>query len=239
MRGGRLSFLLFALLSASVVAQTAGRLVPQSTKDVTLAEEEKKAAFAREQELEITPLASRTEDALLMAGGELHTDRTKLADTEGQQRKWRTAESAAGRLIKKAQQARSHAALKVSEDEETLKRATQLVNSARKQDDLEIRDRAKSEMEEGRGVAMQRPSGVLLADSKKLNSQSNMVLHNSKSTQAKALAALDLKMAQQLADRASSGMVAAKSYFTDAIKQRKQATAAAEAAATDTVNAEV
>jgi len=65
---------------------------------------------------------------------------------------------------------------------------------ARKQDDLEIRDRAKSEMEEGRGVAMQRPSGVLLSDSKKLNSQSNMVLHNSKSTQAKALAALDLKM---------------------------------------------
>ena len=123
------------------------------------------------------------------------------------------------------------------QDEETLKRATHLVDQARSQDDQEISHRARSEMDEGRGVAMQRPSGVLLADSKKLNTQSNLVLKHSKSTQAKALAALDLKMAQKLADRASSGMVAAKGYFTDAIHDRKEATAAAEQAATDTVNA--
>jgi hypothetical protein len=154
-----------------------------------------------------------------------------------QQQKWRSAAAATQRLTRKAQQARADAALKVSRDEETLKRATALVDKARREDDLEIRHRALSEMDEGRGVAMQRPSGVLLADSKKLNEQSNMVLSHSKSTQAKALAALDLKMAQQLADRASSGMVAAKGYFSAAIHERKEATAAAEAAATDTVNA--
>ena len=236
MRQGRLAMLLIAVvLVATATAQQPA--VPESTKAATLAEEEKKAAFAQEQELQLAPVASRTEDALLMAGGELHTDRTKLSDTIAQQQKWRSAASATQRLIQKAQKARAKAALKVSEDEETLKRATELVNNARKEDDLEVRDRAKSEMDEGRGVAMQRPSGVLLADSKKLNTQSNMVLRHSKSTQAKALAALDLKMAQQLADRASSGMVAAKGYFTEAIHKRKEATSAAEAAATDTVNA--
>lgn len=81
----------------------------------TLAEEEKKAAFARELELKLTPAASRTEDALLMAGGELHTDETKLADTTAQQQKWRSAAAATQRLIKKAQKARAKAALKVSE----------------------------------------------------------------------------------------------------------------------------
>ena len=239
-----LAALLVAVVATSVEAQIAAdpapvnaALVPASTKAVTLAEEEKKAAFAREQQLKLTPLASRTEDALLMAGGELHTDRTKLGDAEARQQNWRSAEAATERLIKKAQQARANAALTVSNDEDTLKRAPQLVNEARQQDDLEISHRARSEMEEGRGIAMQRPSGVLLADSKKLNAQSNMVLEHSKSTQAKALAALDLKMAQQLADRASSGMVAAKSYFTKAIQERKEATAAAEAAAADTVNA--
>jgi hypothetical protein len=140
-----------------------------------------------------------------MAGGELHTDRTKLGDAEARQQNWRSAEAATERLTKKAQQARANAALTVSNDEDTLKRATQLVNEARQQDDLEISHRARSEMEEGRGIAMQRPSGVLLADSKKLNAQSNMVLEHSKSTQAKALAALDLKMAQQLADRGPVG----------------------------------
>ena len=247
-RGALAGAVLVTALLASAGAQAptgpgagarAGRArdVPASTKAATLAEEEKKAAFAQALELKLTPLASRTEDALLMAGGELHTYRTKLADTVAQQQKWRSAAAATQRLTRKAQQARADAALKVSRDEETLKRATALVDKARREDDLEIRHRALSEMDEGRGVAMQRPSGVLLADSKKLNEQSNMVLSHSKSTQAKALAALDLKMAQQLADRASSGMVAAKGYFSAAIHERKEATAAAEAAATDTVNA--
>jgi hypothetical protein len=80
-----------------------------------LAEEEKKAAFARELELKLTPVASRTEDALLMAGGELHTYKTKLADTSAQQQKWRSAAEATQRLIQKAQKARAHAALRVSE----------------------------------------------------------------------------------------------------------------------------
>jgi len=50
-----------------------------------------------------------------MAGGELHTDRTKLTDTEAQQNKWRSAELDAGRLIQQAHKARAHAALLVSE----------------------------------------------------------------------------------------------------------------------------
>jgi hypothetical protein len=222
---------------AGLAGRPADGDVPASTKAATLAEEEKKVAFAQAQELKLTPLASRTEDALLMAGGELHTDRTRLADAMEQQQEWRSAAAATQRLMRKAQKERADAALKVSHDEDTLKRATELVDQARKEDNLEIRHRARSELDQGRGVAMQRPAGVLLADSKKLNEQSNMVLSHSKSTQAKALAALDLKMAQQLADRASSGMVAAKGYFTDAIHQRKEATVAAEAAATDTVNA--
>ena len=50
-----------------------------------------------------------------MAGGELHTDETKLADATAQQHKWRSAAAATQRLIAKAQQARAQAALKVSE----------------------------------------------------------------------------------------------------------------------------
>ena len=239
-RGSWIAALLAAALLAATAAQEATaavREVPASTKAVTLAEEEKKVAFAREQELKLEPIASRTEDALLVAGGELHTDRTRLADTISQRQKWRAASAATQRLISKAQKERAHAALEVSDDEATLRRATQLVEAARRENELEVKHRARSEMDEGRGIAMQRPSGVLLADSKTLNSQSNMVLQHSKSTQAKALAALDLKMAQQLADRASSGMVAAKGYFTEAIGERKKATAAAEKAAADTVDA--
>ena len=53
--------------------------------------------------------------------------------------------------------------------------------------------------------------------------QSNLVLDQSHSAQAKALAALDLKLAQSLAARASKGMAEARSNFALAIADRKKA----------------
>ena len=53
--------------------------------------------------------------------------------------------------------------------------------------------------------------------------QSNLVLDQSHSAQAKALAALDLKLAQSLPARASRGMAQARSNFALAIADRKKA----------------
>ena len=99
-----------------------------------------------------------------------------------------------------------------------------------KYDDKALEDKDASEKDEAEGIAIQEPAAALLKDSQKLNDQSNLVLDQSKSSQAKALAALDLNLAQSLATRASEGMSSAKEYFSRAIAQRKKAVAADDAA---------
>ncbi len=94
-----------------------------------------------------------------------------------------------------------------------------------------------SEREEAEGAATQGPAEGLLQDSRRLNDQSNLVLDQSHSPQAKALAALDLKMAQSLAQRAADGMAQAKAHFARAIAARKQAVTDDEAAAADVTKA--
>jgi hypothetical protein len=97
--------------------------------------------------------------------------------------------------------------------------------------------RSASEREEAEGAATQGPAEGLLRDSRRLNDQSNLVLDQSHSPQAKALAALDLKMAQSLAQRAADGMADAKAHFASAIAARKQAVADDVAAAADVTKA--
>lgn len=97
--------------------------------------------------------------------------------------------------------------------------------------------RSLSEREEAEGAASQGPAEGLLRDSRRLNDQSNLVLDQSHSPQAKALAALDLKMAQSLAQRAADGMAKAKAHFARAIAARKRAVADDESASADVTEA--
>lgn len=108
---------------------------------------------------------------------------------------------------------------------------TQVEQSVFKLENRALSDKDASEKDEAEGIAIQEPAASLLKDSQKLNDQSNLVLDQSKSAQAKALAALDLNLAQSLATRASEGMSSAKDYFSRAIAARKKAVAADDAAA--------
>ena len=97
--------------------------------------------------------------------------------------------------------------------------------------------RSLSEREEAEGAASQGPAEDLLRDSRRLNDQSNLVLDQSHSPQAKALAALDLKMAQSLAQRAADGMAQAKNHFARAIAARKEAVSDGVGASRDVIKA--
>ena len=118
---------------------------------------------------------------------------------------------------------RKSAALAVTSQEATLKKAESLAKDARHYQRLARNERSSSETAEAQGLALQKPAAALLKDSQKLNDQSNLVLDQSHSSQAKALASLDLKLAQSLADRAAKGMARAKQDFASAIDDRKAA----------------
>jgi hypothetical protein len=167
----------------------------------------------------------------------LQATKAKISDAQARVESLRSDEARNMQAIRHDQRERADAALKVSEEQNTLRAATRLVDAARAEQQAEIKHRAASEEDQGKGIATERPAGVLLAESKALNRQSNTVLHQSHSTQAKALAALDLKMAQGLADKASDGMTAAKKLFARAIAERKDAVAAAAASAKDIIHA--
>mmetsp|Transcript_13418 Transcript_13418/g.46764 ORF Transcript_13418/g.46764 Transcript_13418/m.46764 type:complete len:546 (+) Transcript_13418:170-1807(+) len=199
--------------------------------------EEAKAAKAEQEMLKTSPLVSRTEDALIMAGGEVRSIQAQIADSQKRLKQLKSSFEEADESIHHFDKLREKDDLKLSDKQATLTRATELVNKARSEGRSEIRDRMLSEANQERGVAMERPAAVLLADSKKMDAQSNTVLHRSKSTQAKSLAALDLTMAQGLAEKASAGMRAAKVYFGRAIGEREDAVKAAGQAAKDVVDA--
>jgi len=220
--------LCFILLAAALV---------EAKGEQSLKSEEAEAAKAVQAMLKTSPLVSRTEDALIMAGGEVRSIQAQIADSQTRLKQLKTAFEGTDKSIHHFDKVREKDDLKLSDQQATLSRATDLVNKARKEGQDEVRDRMLSEANQQQGVAMERPAAVLLADSKKMDAQSNTVLQRSKSTQAKSLAALDLTMAQGLAEKASAGMKAAKVYFGRAIGEREDAVKAAGQAAKDVVDA--
>lgn len=110
--------------------------------------------------------------------------KAKIADTQARVEALRGKEADNAAAIRRGERQRASAALHVSNEQNTLRAATRLVDAAREAQQAEVQHRAASERDQGEGIATERPAGVLLAESKTLNRQSNTVLHQSHSTQA-------------------------------------------------------
>jgi hypothetical protein len=149
--------------------------------------------------------------------------RTKLRDNTDATKRLTLVEKRREAKVTLAERDRRHGTKAVASEENTLREAQALAKQARHLERLSQEERSASEKAEAQGLALQRPAAALLKDSQRLNSQSNLVLDQSHSAQAKALAALDLKLAQSLAARASKGMAEARSNFALAIADRKKA----------------
>ncbi|EKX48912.1 hypothetical protein GUITHDRAFT_105538 [Guillardia theta CCMP2712] len=162
-------------------------------------------------------------DKYVAAKSRLASLRSKLRDDTNVAKHLSIVEKQRAAGVSDAISDRKSAALAVTSQEATLKKAESLAKDARHYQRLARNERSSSETAEAQGLALQKPAAALLKDSQKLNDQSNLVLDQSHSSQAKALASLDLKLAQSLADRAAKGMARAKQDFASAIDDRKTA----------------
>jgi hypothetical protein len=169
------------------------------------------------------PVADKASDAYTAARMNLASLRTKLRDNSDMAKKLKLVEKQRQTALAVAQHQRKKATKIVGSEENTLLEAQKLAKQARHMERLSREERSESEKAEAQGLALQRPAEALLKDSQRLNDQSNLVLDQSHSAQAKALAALDLKLAQSLAGRASKGMAEARQDFALAIEDRKKA----------------
>jgi len=200
-------------------------------------EVEKEAKKEEQRMVTTEPVSAKTEDAYIAARTHLASLRREVADDTERKEQLQREEKARVNQVTDARAARKTAALRVSEEANTLARANQLAAQARMLKAKSRTEREASEKREAQGIALQQPAAALLHDSQKLNDQSNLVLDQSHSAQAKALAALDLKLAQNLAGRASEGMAKAKGFFSQAIAERKAAVHDGQAAAERTIAA--
>jgi hypothetical protein len=195
------------------------------------------AAKEAGEELKDSPVVESTEDTYVAARSRVSSLKATLSSSKQDAQKLTIEEADDNAEVKAALLARKRSALHLSDKENVAKEAEQLQHTAHELENQALRDKENSEKDEAEGVAIQQPAAALLKDSKKLNDQSNLVLDQSHSSQAKALAALDLNLAQSLATRASEGMKQAKNYFSQAIDERKRAVAADQAASHDIIDA--
>jgi len=172
-----------------------------------------------------------TEDAYVASRTHAASIKAERADEIESIRKLELEKKDDNTAIKGALLARKKAASRLAERQNAAKHALATEVAVFGLENKALEDKDASEKDEAEGIAIQEPAAALLKDSQKLNDQSNLVLDQSKSTQAKALAALDLNLAQSLARRASDGMSSAKGYFSRAIAERKKAVGADDAAA--------
>eukprot|EP00802_Teleaulax_amphioxeia_P001800 Tamp_01802.p1 GENE.Tamp_01802~~Tamp_01802.p1 ORF type:complete len:521 (+),score=204.92 Tamp_01802:350-1912(+) len=173
--------------------------------------------------LKAGPTADKASDDYTAARMRLATLRTKLRDNTDTTKRLALVEKRREAKVTESELDRRHGTQAVASEENTLREAQKLAKHARHLERLSREERSASEKAEAQGLALQRPAAALLKDSQRLNDQSNLVLDQSHSAQAKALAALDLKLAQSLAARASKGMAEARGDFALAIADRKKA----------------
>jgi len=181
------------------------------------------AARAEQAMLKNGPAADKASDDYTAARMRLTTLRTKLRDNTDIRKKLALVERRREAKVSVAELDRKSATKTVASEQNTLKEAQTLAKQARNMKRLSQEERDDSEKAEAQGLALQHPAAALLKDSQRLNDQSNLVLDQSHSAQAKALAALDLKLAQSLAARASTGMAEARNDFAMAITDRRKA----------------
>jgi len=193
--------------------------------DTALASMEDSAARAEQAMLKDGPAADKASDDYTAARMRLASLRTKLRDNTEITKKLTLVEKRRQANVLEAERERKSATKSVASEDNTLKEAQKLAKEARHLERLSRDERSASEKAEAQGLALQQPAAALLKDSQRLNDQSNLVLDQSHSAQAKALAALDLKLAQNLAARASKGMAEAKHDFATAIADRHEAVA--------------
>jgi hypothetical protein len=186
---------------------------------------EDSAARAEQAMLKDGPAADKASDDYTAARMRLTSLRTKLRDNTEITKKLTLVEKRREAKVVEAERERKSATKSVASEDNTLKEAQKLAKEARHLQRLSREERSESEKAEAQGLALQQPAAALLKDSQRLNDQSNLVLDQSHSAQAKALAALDLKLAQNLAARASKGMAEAKGDFATAIDERHKAVA--------------
>ena len=191
--------------------------------DAALKEVEGEAASAEQAMLKAGPTADKASDDYTAARMRLATLRTKLRDNTDTTKRLALVEKRREAKVTESELDRRHGTQAVASEENTLREAQKLAKQARHLERLSREERSASEKAEAQGLALQRPAAALLKDSQRLNDQSNLVLDQSHSAQAKALAALDLKLAQSLAARASKGMAEARGDFALAIADRKKA----------------
>jgi len=193
--------------------------------DKALTEVEDAAAQAEQAMLKNGPAADKASDDYTAARMRLTTLRTRLRDNTDIRKKLALVEKRREAKVSEAELDRKSATKNVASEQNTLREAQKLAKQARHMERLSREERADSEKAEAQGLALQHPAAALLKDSQRLNDQSNLVLDQSHSAQAKALAALDLKLAQSLAARASQGMAEARNDFATAITDRRKAVA--------------
>lgn len=191
--------------------------------DKALTEVEDSAARAEQAMLKDGPAADKASDDYTAARMRLASLRTKLRDNTDVTKKLTIVEKRREAQVTQADHERKGATKIVASEENTLREAQKLAKQARHMGRLSREERSESEKAEAQGLALQHPAAALLKDSQRLNDQSNLVLDQSHSAQAKALAALDLKLAQSLAARASKGMAEARNDFALAISDRQKA----------------
>ena len=196
---------------------------------------ENEAARAEQTMLTDGPAADKASDGYTAARMNLASLRTKLRDNSDITKKLTLIEKQREAKVTEAKLDRKRGTKAVASEENTLREAQMLAKQARHQERLSREERSSSEKAEAQGLALQHPAAALLKDSQRLNDQSNLVLDQSHSAQAKALAALDLKLAQSLAARASKGMAEARNDFALAIADRKKAVNDDTASAHDVV----
>lgn len=205
--------------------QHRGRVHHHHHGDAALSSVEDAAARAEQAMLKDGPAADKASDGYTAARMRLASLRTKLRDNTAITKKLALVEKRRQAEVQEAARARKIATKSVASEDNTLKDAQKLAKEARRLQRLSREERSESEKAEAQGLALQHPAAALLKDSQRLNDQSNLVLDQSHSAQAKALAALDLKLAQSLAARASKGMAEAKHDFAAAIADRHKAVA--------------
>ena len=191
--------------------------------DKALTQVEDVAARSEQAMLKDGPAAEKAEDDYTAARMRLSSLRTKLRDNVDTTKQLEIMEHRKQAEVSEAEEERKGSTKKVASEENTLVEAQKLAKKARRMQRMSRDERSESEKAEAQGLALQQPAAALLKDSTRLNDQSNLVLDQSHSAQAKALAALDLKLAQSLASRASKGMSEARSDFAQAIADRKEA----------------
>ena len=194
-------------------------------RDPALLDAESAAAQAEKSMLKDGPAAEKATDDYTAARMRLTTLRTKLRDNTDVRKQLMLVEKRRQAQVAEAKQKRDDATKSVGTEDSTLQEAQKIAKHARRRERTSRQERSESEKAEAQGLALQQPAAALLKDSQRLNDQSNLVLDQSHSAQAKALAALDLKLAQNLAGRASKGMAEAKRDFAKAISDRKAAVA--------------